>query len=113
MAHQEGIGVEEGVDEARVHLLPVVEEELRMRGGSVVAPTAASLLWTSVSVVWHGLVLISGGMIKICHCLNYIFSEYQSARRVSFHSEHSDETLDKTNLQIHCQKSGRISYPAL
>ena len=54
MAHQERIRVEEGVDEARVHLLPVVvvEEELR-GGGSVVAPTGASLLWTSVSVVRH------------------------------------------------------------
>ena len=100
MAHQEGIGVEEGVDEARVHLLPVVEEELRMRGGSVVAPTAASLLWTSVSVVRHGLVLISGGMIKICHCLNHIFSEYQSAESVFIQNIQTKLSIKQTYRYI-------------
>ena len=101
IAHQEGIGVEEGVDEARVHLLPVVEEELRMRGGSVVAPTAAaSLLWTSVSVVRHGLVLMSGGMIKICHCLNYIFSEYQSAESVFIQNIQTKLSIKQTYRYI-------------
>ena len=105
IAHQEGIGVEEGVDEARVHLLPVVEEELRMRGGSVVAPTAAaSLLWTSVSVVRrHGLVLISGGMIKIRHCLNrlnYIFSEYQSAESVFIQNIQTKLSIKQTYRYI-------------
>ena len=72
-AHQERICVEDGVDEAGVDLLPVVEEELlRGRGGGSVAgghtATAVAVLWPGVTENRHRLVLMLSGMIKSRHC---------------------------------------------
>ena len=61
-AHQEGIGVEDGVYKAGVDLLPVVEEELLRGGGrrSVAGghtTAAVTVLWPGVTVNRHRLVL--------------------------------------------------------
>lgn len=64
-AHQERIRVEDGVNEAGVDLLPVVEEEL-LRGGG--GRSVVALLWPGVTEDGHRLVLVLGGMIKFRHC---------------------------------------------
>ena len=60
-AHQEGIGVEDGVYKAGVDLLPVVEEEL-LRGGG--AGSVVAVLWPGVAENRHRLVLVLSGLIK-------------------------------------------------